>query len=45
MSERMIVSITLIVAGVVLVFAGLDVDNAWTGIGTFLAGIGVGKLD
>lgn len=35
----------LIIAGIMLsVFAGLDVDNAWTGIGALVGGIGIGKL-
>ena len=45
-SDRLVITSSFLSVGLLLVFfGGLDVDNYWTGIGSLLMGIGIGRLD
>lgn len=45
-SDRLVITISFLSVGLLLVFfGGLDVDNYWTGVGSLLMGIGIGRLD
>ena len=45
MSDRIWAALLFMVCGTLLViFGGLDVDNAWGAIGAFLAGVGFGQV-